>query len=81
MAPFLQFGHFWRGVLGSPVLSKMNTSVEGKGAVGTYAMTPVELRASFSLASIFALRMLGLFLILPVFAIEAPNTPVATTWP
>ncbi len=38
-------------------------------------MTPVELRASFSLASIFALRMLGLFLILPVFAIEASKLP------
>jgi hypothetical protein len=34
-------------------------------------MTPLERRASFSLASIFSLRMLGLFLILPVFAIEA----------
>jgi len=39
------------------------------------AMTPTELRASFSLASIFALRMLGLFLILPVFAIEAAHYP------
>ena len=38
-------------------------------------MTPVERRASFSLASIFALRMLGLFLILPVFAIEAGKYP------
>jgi MFS family permease len=38
-------------------------------------MTPVELRASFSLASIFALRMLGLFLILPVFVIEAAKYP------
>ncbi|OHC72634.1 MAG: hypothetical protein A3H24_04355 [Rhodoferax sp. RIFCSPLOWO2_12_FULL_60_11] len=38
-------------------------------------MTPTELRASFSLASIFALRMLGLFLILPVFAIEAAKYP------
>lgn len=38
-------------------------------------MLPVELRASFSLASIFALRMLGLFLILPVFAIEAARYP------
>jgi MFS family permease len=38
-------------------------------------MTPLELRASFSLASIFALRMLGLFLILPVFAIEASKMP------
>jgi len=38
-------------------------------------MTPVERRASFSLATIFALRMLGLFLILPVFAIEAVKYP------
>lgn len=38
-------------------------------------MTPLERRASFSLASIFALRMLGLFLILPVFAIEAAHYP------
>ena len=37
----------------------MSPAVAAKGAVATYAMTPVELRASFSLASIFALRMLG----------------------
>jgi MFS family permease len=34
-------------------------------------MSALELRASLSLASLFALRMLGLFLILPVFAIHA----------
>ena len=34
-------------------------------------MTARELRASVSLASLFALRMLGLFLILPVFAVHA----------
>ncbi len=38
-------------------------------------MTPLELRASLSLASIFALRMLGLFLVLPVFALEAAKYP------
>ena len=38
-------------------------------------MTPTERRASFSLASIFALRMLGLFLVLPVFALEAARYP------
>ena len=38
-------------------------------------MTPAERRASFSLASIFALRMLGLFLVLPVFALEAARYP------
>src|SRR5258708_5940538 len=36
-------------------------------------MSPLELRASLSLASLFALRMLGLFLILPVFAVHAPR--------
>ena len=30
-----------------------------------------ELRAAFSLSSLFALRMLGLFIILPVFAVHA----------
>ena len=38
-------------------------------------MTSTERRASFSLASIFALRMLGLFLVLPVFALEARKYP------
>uniref|UniRef100_UPI0035AD7795 MFS transporter n=1 Tax=Hylemonella sp. TaxID=2066020 RepID=UPI0035AD7795 len=38
-------------------------------------MTPAERRSSASLASIFALRMLGLFLVLPVFALEAARYP------
>ncbi len=38
-------------------------------------MTPLELRASLSLSLIFALRMLGLFLVLPVFALEAARYP------
>ncbi|MDW5441391.1 MFS transporter [Polaromonas sp. SM01] len=38
-------------------------------------MTATERRASVSLASIFALRMLGLFLVLPVFALEAARYP------
>jgi MFS family permease len=38
-------------------------------------MTPRELRASISLALLFALRMLGLFLILPVFAVHARSLP------
>ena len=36
-------------------------------------MSPQELRAGASLAGIFGLRMLGLFLILPVFAVHAPQ--------
>ncbi|MBA3774748.1 MAG: MFS transporter [Ramlibacter sp.] len=38
-------------------------------------MTPQERRASGSLAAIFAARMLGLFLVLPVFALEAARYP------
>ena len=38
-------------------------------------MLPQERRASISLALIFALRMLGLFLVLPVFALEARKSP------
>ena len=38
-------------------------------------MTATERRASVSLATIFALRMLGLFLVLPVFALEAARYP------
>jgi MFS family permease len=38
-------------------------------------MTPHELRASLSLASLYALRMLGLFLVLPVFAVHASQMP------
>ena len=39
------------------------------------AMTPLERRASLSLTAIFGLRMLGLFLVLPVFALEAHKYP------
>ena len=38
-------------------------------------MTGAERRSSLSLAAIYAMRMLGLFLVLPVFALEAPKYP------
>lgn len=38
-------------------------------------MTPTELRAAVSLSGIFGLRMLGMFVILPVFAIYAEGLP------
>jgi MFS family permease len=44
-------------------------------AVDAGRMTPLERRASGSLAMIFAARMLGLFLVLPVFALEARRLP------
>lgn len=36
-------------------------------------MTPSERRSSLGLALIFALRMLGLFLVVPVFELEASH--------
>ncbi|MEN9773703.1 MAG: hypothetical protein RL322_773 [Pseudomonadota bacterium] len=41
----------------------------------TERMNPAELRASLSLASVQSLRMLGLFMILPVLAIHARSLP------
>lgn len=38
-------------------------------------MNPGELRASISLASIFGLRLLGMFIILPIFALWAQGRP------
>jgi len=38
-------------------------------------MSPVELRAAISLSGIFGLRMLGMFVILPVFAFYAEGLP------
>jgi len=38
-------------------------------------MSPSELRASLSLASIFGLRLFGMFIILPVFALWADGRP------
>ncbi len=41
-------------------------------------MTALELRASLGLAGVYALRMLGMFLILPVFALYATTLPGAS---
>lgn len=38
-------------------------------------MSPVELRATIGLAGVYGLRMLGLFIILPVFAFYAEDLP------
>ncbi len=38
-------------------------------------MSALELRASLALASIFGLRLFGLFIILPVFALYAEALP------
>ena len=41
----------------------------------SHRMTAAELRASFALAGIYGLRMLGMFIILPVFALYAEHLP------
>lgn len=41
----------------------------------SFRMTSAERRASFSLAGLFMCRMLGLFLLLPVFAVAAQGLP------
>jgi MFS family permease len=41
-------------------------------------MTPLELRGAFSLSMVMALRMLGLFMILPVFSLYAASLENAT---
>jgi type III secretory pathway component EscT len=43
-------------------------------------MSSEEKRAGISLAAVFALRMLGLFLILPVFSSMPRTCLPATTW-
>ncbi len=44
----------------------------------TVKMTSTELRATIALSSIMAMRMLGLFMILPVFALYAHDLPDVT---
>lgn len=39
--------------------------------IDDHRMTPYERRASISLSAIYAVRMLGLFMVMPVFALEA----------
>ena len=43
--------------------------------IASEKMTPTEVRATMSLASIYGLRMFGMFSILPIFAIYASTLP------
>ena len=52
---------------------KQNHSHHGEAALGGPNMTPTERRATVALAGIFTLRMLGLFMILPVFSLYADS--------
>lgn len=59
----------------TPSSPAASTPSAGAAAPTATTMTPLERRSSLSLALIFALRMLGLFLVLPVFALEARKYP------
>ena len=58
-----------------PSVSISDSATASPAPVSAARMTPAERRASGSLAAIYALRMLGLFLVLPVFALEARHYP------
>lgn len=55
--------------------SQTSTVVPDTTRVPPVVMTPAERRASASLATIYGLRMLGMFIILPVFALHAETLP------
>ena len=56
-----------------------SNSATGNGVPGVaLRMSGQERRAAFSLAGIYAVRMLGLFMILPVFALHADHYHGAT---
>lgn len=48
------------------------------GRAGDAGLNAIERRAAYSLSGLFSLRMLGLFLILPVFALYAEGLPEVT---
>lgn len=60
--------------LSTPVITPRAESDPGSPD-DSQRMSSAEIRSSASLASIFALRMLGLFLILPVFSVYAKGLP------
>lgn len=65
-----------RGLAGPPPrISRSARFVTRSPSLANHRMTAAERRASGSLATIFAARMLGLFLVLPVFALEAARYP------
>jgi predicted MFS family arabinose efflux permease len=64
-----------RGFVSLFVLVAMSALSDPSDNPPAAAMTATERRASVSLAGVFALRMLGLFLVLPVFMLEARRYP------
>jgi len=52
-----------------------HASPAGSAPADAFAMTSPERRASVALAAVYAARMLGLFLVLPVLAVHAASMP------
>ncbi len=76
--------HTWRmrdngAFFASPRITALSSPpkppAHASSAPTSTTMSPQERRSSASLAMIFAFRMLGLFLVLPVFALEAGKYP------
>src|SRR3954470_8637726 len=63
------------GFAGLLPASAPHVSVTDSAPSPSSRMTPLERRSSFSLAMIYAARMLGFLLVLPVFALEAARYP------
>ncbi len=62
--------------LAVPLSSSRTASPDTASAGPTpQRMTPAERRSSAALAGVYALRMLGLFIVLPVFALQARHYP------
>ncbi len=61
--------------MNAPISASSTPEAHASEAAAASKMTSLEKRSSFSLASIYALRMLGLFVVLPVFALEAAKYP------
>lgn len=59
-------------------MSNLKNNLTPSPEVGRNKMSASEMRASFSLAALFSLRMLGLFMIYPVFALYSRELTGAT---
>jgi MFS family permease len=67
-----QSGDLFTEITSEPMPS---LGLSSESAASSDKMTPLEIRATTSLASIYGLRMFGMFSILPIFAIYASSFP------
>ncbi len=66
---------FFMSASNNPTDKQVFNQTTAISEVPSGTMSPIEVRATVSLASIYGLRMLGMFLILPIFAIYASTLP------